>query len=537
MAPPVIAVRFKLAPILAFCGLPLAAACSGAGASAGPSTPSLSSLVVSASADAGALPVALVPPFAPDVHDYYVRCASETRSLTVSMTASEGAESLLVAPGASPSAGRQTVSVTVSENQAIVAAATSGSATTEYWVRCLPHDFPQYTWTPHPEAGTPSPGFYLVGTGAFLGPGGMPASPTSGCFAMVLDGNGVPVWYRRASWANGFCVFDVDQVVPGAISYDSIGDSPAQFEVHAMSPVGATSVEALASTGPLNVDLHELKALPGGDFLLISSPAQPGVDLTGLNVPLPGGGSESLSGPQTILGCDLLEVRPDGSVAWSWRATDHFDPVAVSVAPTLTTAGPFGKNLVDPFHCNSIDIEPGTGNLLVSAREMSSIFEVERSTGRVLWKMGGADSSKDGAAYISVADPFAQQHDARFGPDWVPASEGGSGSISLFDDQSYTSMPSRAVVYQVSAGKTATVAWQHRGVASSPAMGSFRIGADGSRVIGWGMLAGGGFAEVDSKGDDLLDFAFSDGNTTYRAIKVPDRAFDLNELRSTAGIP
>ncbi len=83
----------------------------------------------------------------------------------------------------------------------------------------------------------------------------------------------------------------------------------------------------------------------------------------------------------------------------------------------------------------------------------------------------------------------------------------------------------------------ATVAWQHKGAVSSSATGSFRISADGSRVIGWGL--GGtpdlAFTEVDVNGNDLLDFDFTDGNATYRAIKVPLSAFDLGVLRSAAG--
>jgi hypothetical protein len=52
-------------------------------------------------------------------------------------------------------------------------------------------------------------------------------------------------------------------------------------------------------------------------------------------------------------------------------------------------SGPRGVGEPDPFHCNSIDVEPATGNLLVSGRHMDSIFYIERSTGKILWKMGG----------------------------------------------------------------------------------------------------------------------------------------------------
>ena len=497
---------------------------------AGPPTLVALGVTGPAPGDAGA-PITLVPPFSPQVHDYYVRCEAGDNVLTVSMTASDGASGLLVQPTTSPSLPQQSLSVSVAEGQAIVAAATDGEATAEYWVRCLPHDFPQLQWTPHLQAGATTPGYYLVGSAL--------QTTTSGCYAMVLDDDGVPVWYSKAEPGAGWCVFDVDDAVSGAISFDSVVDSPSQFEIHQLSPLATTRI---ASPPGVNIDLHDFRPLPNGDYLVISSPLQSGVDLTGMVMPQPTGGTETLSGPQTIMACDLVELKPDGTIAWSWSATDHFDAVKDSVAPTLTPYGPENNSLViDPFHCNSIDVDPGNGNLLVSAREMSSIFYIEKSTGKVLWKMGGATYSKDGATYVSVADPFALQHDARFQPDWSSASGGGSGHISLFDDESYTTTPARAVVYDVAVGDagatgTATVSWQYKGATSSVAMGSFRIMPDGSRVIGWGLVQGGGFTEVDAAGDDLLDFAFADSNTTYRAIKVPLGAYDLGVLRSTAGV-
>jgi hypothetical protein len=67
-------------------------------------------------------------------------------------------------------------------------------------------------------------------------------------------------------------------------------------------------------------------------------------------------------------------------------------------------------------------------------------------------------------------------------------------------------------------------------------MGSFRILPDGSRVIGWGGIPGTGFAEVTADGDDLADLSFPDGNTTYRAVKVPIDGLELDALRNTAGL-
>jgi hypothetical protein len=452
--------------------------------------------------------------------------------------------SLLLQPIASPSASQQTLSVSVTENQAVVAVATRDTAVTEYWVRCLPHDFPALQWTPHAAAGTPAPGYYLLGT----------AQPTSGCYAMVLDDDGVPVWYLPSQTASdGWCVFDVDSVVSGAVSFYASSDVPEDFEIHELSPLATTTI---ASDG-LMVGRHELRLLANGDYLVTSCPKET-VDLTGLQLPAADGGVETLSGPQTIMTCNLLELAPDGSAVWQWKGTDHLDAVKESVAPTLIQDG--SGMVVDPFHCNSIDVDQTNGNLLVSSRRMDSVFYVEKSTGTILWKMGGTAYNKDRARYVSVADPFVLQHDARLQPDWSPRCNGGTGHISVFDDETGEARPARAVVYGVVVGSadggvsdggecgdgglleggiagTATVAWQYATTSPSLSMGSFRILPDGSRVIGWGLIQGEGFTELDPEGDDVLDLDFSDGNTSYRAIKVPLGAFDLGVLRSTAGVP
>jgi hypothetical protein len=500
----------------------------------------------------GSVAAALVPSFSPGVHDYYVRCAAGTNVLTVSTTASAGANSALTQPITTAPAPTQSISVGVLEGQAIVAVATLGALTTEYWVRCLPHDFPQLEMSAHPEAGTAPPGYYLVGNLLTL---------VSAGYAMVLDGDGVPVWYYAMPAALG--ALDVDNVVAGAISFiASSAVMDESFQVHALSPVSTTTI---GPTGDVT-DTHELRVLPNGDFIVLSYPFKSGVDLTGLSVITGDGGFQPLGPGSTIQDCAVVEFTPSGSVVSTWRASDHFDPAKVSEFP-LTGFGPGatlpdGGAVYDVFHCNSVDVDPVNGNLLVSGREMHSIFYVDRATGKVLWKMGGVSSSLDNATYVTVPDPFYFQHDARFQPGWSPGCSGGSGQIALFDDESLMANPARGVVYDVVVGGVdggaaacdagpagdggdggtaglATVAWQYKGLVSSLATGSFRISADGSRVIGWGI--GGtpdlAFTEVDINGNDLLDFRFTDGNATYRAIKVPLTAFDLSVLRSTSGAP
>jgi hypothetical protein len=506
--------------------------------------PYLTRLTVSSAPTDGSSAVVLFPAFSPDIFDYYVRCTEVTTSLTVSMTASPGARSLLLQPTPSPALPTQTRSVSVMENQAVVAAATNGTATTQYWVRCLPSDMPELVWSPHPEAGAPPAGYYLVGN--LYPPKG------TGGYALVLDGHGVPVWYARAPTPLGAAT--VNSLEPESVTYYPFSPSTVgPFELRQLSPLETSTI---APTG-IEDNLHELVVLPDGNYLGLADPFTFGVNLSGLELGLSDGGHEMLGAGSTIQDCEVVEFSPSGEVVSTWLATSHFDPAVDSTFPTVAFAGataPDGGTVYDVFHCNSIDVDPASGNLLVSARNMDSVFYVDRSSGTVVWKMGGKAASLDNATYVTVKDAFYRQHDARLQPGWAEGCSGGTGQVSVFDDEYDRKSKARGVVYDVVVGGDggtppdggckdaglpgATLAWQYQGTSTVALAGSFRILKDGSRVIGWGQ---GGpslvFSEVDLDGHDLLDFSYGDSEPSYRAIKVPTSAFDIDVLRSTAGLP
>jgi len=469
-------------------------------------TPSLTSLFVS--------PVALTPAFSPDIHDYYVRCAAGTNRLTVTASAASGATVAVVQPGTSGSAASTLAAqVDVVASQAMVVRAASGPNTTDYWVRCLPHLFPKLQMNSHPSAGAVSPGYYLVGDTS--------RASTELSYAMVLDGNGVPVWYSTTR--TGREPVNVESLSPNVISFVPFFDytfarSSQLYEVFDLSLGGISYVETHGE--PL--DAHELQLLANGDYLMISDPIVTGVDLTGLG---------SFGAHEDIIACNVQEVSPSGLVVWTWVATDHFDPVQDTTWPQTTTLG--GATIVDPFHCNSVDVA-SNGDLLISSRHMDSVFMVSKTTGAVLWKMGGAEYTKEGAPYLTVTDDpdtsFYRQHDARLLP---------NGQLSMFDDQTDVPGPARGVVYAYDVGaRTATFVGQYAGTVSSVAMGSFRVLPDGARLIGWG--EGGeptlAFTEIDSAGHDLLDFNFTDGDESYRALKVPLSQLDLTLMHNAVSL-
>ncbi|MGH2476474.1 MAG: hypothetical protein ACRDIL_14545, partial [Candidatus Limnocylindrales bacterium] len=125
------------------------------------------------------------PAFIPSQHDYVAYCAGETANqLAVHV---RGMPRTRVTVG--PAEGTPVVDTTlaIDADDAILARITpvGGGATEEYWIRCLPPDFPRITTS---TPGDHPPGWYVLGN-AFDGP--------TGEFALILDSAGVPVWYRR----------------------------------------------------------------------------------------------------------------------------------------------------------------------------------------------------------------------------------------------------------------------------------------------------------------------------------------------------
>jgi hypothetical protein len=482
--------------------------CSAGDSGAG--LPSLSALDVTS--------LTLTPAFSPGIVDYYVSCVSGSNAVTVTAKAASGATAALAVESPSSPTGtfksvgspgvQATASLTLDEGQAVVATVTEGKASQEYWVRCLPHDFPHgMEWKINDNGCERSPGYYVIGT--------MSLPINDGPYAIVFDTNGVPVWYQRQTAGNG--VYDVESPAKNTISYGGgewVVDSLGGAVVH---PV----VDPYDGGAPTQADVHELRVLPNGHFMALSSPSITGIDLTGLSFPLPDGGMVSYGKNETILACEVQEFDSSGKVFWEWSAHQHLDPA--KVMQLLNDPYWLTTSYVQPFHCNSIDVDTSggdanTGNVLVSARDANSIFYVDKKTGKILWKMGGSgpDSMLDSPkpVYVPVADPFVGQHDARL-LSWKETCSGGSGQVTVFDDESLTGNPARGVVYDVivndgsgcaggTTGKTgATVAFEYKTWKNVPSQvcGSFRIGADGSRVIGWGQsqpLNGLVFTEVDS---------------------------------------
>jgi hypothetical protein len=136
-------------------------------------------------------PLTLSPAFSASTFDYVVQCASGTNDVTIEASAVPGGSVQLTAPTSTQPADSMTEPVQLVENQAVVIRGTDAQGrAAEYWIRCLPHDFPQIT-VDRPSPGGPTPGWYVLGNSTLFGATGIKP------YAMILDTKGTPVWYRR----------------------------------------------------------------------------------------------------------------------------------------------------------------------------------------------------------------------------------------------------------------------------------------------------------------------------------------------------
>jgi len=195
-----------------------------------------------------------------------------------------------------------------------------------------------------------------------------------------------------------------------------------------------------------------------------------------------------------------------GRVLFTWHSLGHVAPAeSYAKAPGSDdgAATPY-----DYFHLNSIEEEPN-GDLLLSARNTHAVYEIDRHTGAVLWRLGGKRSS----FRMGRGTSFAWQHDARRRAD---------GTITLFDDGAAPAVEkhSRALRIRLDASANAATlvrAYVSPGGVLAGSQGNTQVLPDGNVLVGWGAVP-----EVTEFGDDgrvTFDATLPAGDDSYRAYR------------------
>jgi hypothetical protein len=237
----------------------------------------------------------------------------------------------------------------------------------------------------------------------------------------------------------------------------------------------------------LKMDLHEFLIDPQGHAWIFAPSV---VRVPGISSPVIDGVMQEID-------------MKTGNVLFEWHAMDFVSP------STTYTAAPIKGHPFDPFHLNSISFEQD-GTVLLSMRNTSAVYDINPSTGKVNWVLGGkASTIKMGSGTSTWG-----QHDAEVQPD---------GSLTIFDDGGGPPRVhpySRGIHESINtSSKTATLIkeFDHSPNLAAAFEGSVQTLADGNDVLGWGQQPY--FSEDNSAGQQIFDGQFLTPTSSYRAYR------------------
>jgi hypothetical protein len=246
----------------------------------------------------------------------------------------------------------------------------------------------------------------------------------------------------------------------------------------------------------LHADLHDFQ-IDANDTALLTAYDPVHCDLASIGGPADGAVTDGVF--QEI---DLAT----GLVRREWHALDHVpiaDTYAKLSAGKARTAFPF-----DFFHINSLQALP-EGETMVSSRNTWTIYTLDSSTGQVLARIGGKQST----VKMGPGTRTAWQHDARMLPD---------GDVTVFDNGSEPKVQpqSRGIVERLNpATNTMTLVAQytHSPRVSAGTQGNVQTLPDGNVMIGWGVQPY--IDEYSAAGRLLFGARVAAPSQSYRAFR------------------
>jgi hypothetical protein len=419
------------------------------------------------------------------------------------------------------SSSARNYSVTINGGTAVTGTATVNKAlrikigAQSYFVRILPSDFPAL-----PVISTKTnayvPGYYI-------------AAPV-GAYMAVYNSNAVPVWYTY----NDSSLAEVVSLHAG-------------WDKNKLMTNGTTNT---APRWDINIGLNDLTAKP---YTMINPDTRGGFHTWEIHE------SHAVKGPGARKGnilCEsydatgfyIQEQNPQGQIVWEWWSDDYFN----------TTYS-------DYFHLNSVDVNPVTGNIVVSCRHNGAVFAIDYETKDIIWIISGTGYCHAGPLAPVIKQNMTQntkwltpqgeptvsgsqyngtdaQHDARWHVDFTPLTPG-NDIVSISDNQTCSSRPHRGVVYEIDLANSLAIVRAHGAspYGNTPCCGSYTFLKANDTTYSGTLL-------LNADNPNTVEFNFSTTgvnqgvvfemqlpNVWYRAIKVRPDFFNLNYLRTTAG--
>ncbi len=262
--------------------------------------------------------------------------------------------------------------------------------------------------------------------------------------------------------------------------------------------IANTSYEPVAhikAANGLHADIHELYITPEGQAYIIA--VEP--------VCMPECDEEHVP----VLDDEIQEIDiKTGLVMWSWNTLGH--------VPEEYTEAVVSGGVLDPYHMNSLQALP-EHKILISMRDTSGIYEVEQSTGKVLWEISPEHSTLKKRKGVE----FHFQHDARLQGKHLE-------TLSLFDDEAGPPLygPSKGLVLKLTKHAVSLVhAYENPRPILTVAEGGMQVLPHGEALLSYGATQYiSEFSKRGAKhknGKLLFEAELPKGDGTYRVMRFP----------------
>jgi hypothetical protein len=175
----------------------------------------------------------------------------------------------------------------------------------------------------------------------------------------------------------------------------------------------------------------------------------------------------------TVIGLVIQELDENRDLIFEWRSWDHFR-ITDSYNNLLAS-------IVEYVHGNSLDADSDT-TLIFSSRNMNEITKISRSTGKILWRLGGKNNEFD---FSNDPRRFSAQHSVM---------RQKNGNLTLFDNGNGSEpLYSRGIEYEIDEDKR-TVSlkneYRHNPDVFAYVTGNLQRLENGSTFIFWGSIVG-----------------------------------------------
>jgi hypothetical protein len=314
---------------------------------------------------------------------------------------------------------------------------------------------------------------------------------------MIADDNGQPIWFRPLPGIQAATDFRTQTYKGKPVLTFWRGTSRQGIGVGEMVVLDQSYrvIRRIRTANGFRPDLHEFKITPQGTAIIITYP------VVRANLRTVKGARRGLVVDSVIQEIDL----DTGLVVFEWHSLGK---IALTETFSVPRGGP--RAPFDYAHANSVNLDTD-GNFLMSARGTWTAYKIDRTTGRIIWRLGGKKSTYK----LPSAARFAWQHDVHRRSD---------GAITMFDNEAFPPVRkfSRALALKLDdQTKTASIVGLlvHPRKLLAATQGNQQTLPGGGAMVGWGSQRN--LTEFDAAGNVVFAASLSLGFESYRTYRLP----------------